>query len=194
MPPKIKISKSDIVSAAINIVRKSGAEALNARAIAAELNCSTQPIFSNYGSMYEIKEEVINSAYELYQEYLKEDMQSGRYPVYKAGGMAYIRFAKEEKELFKLLFMRDRTNENKKTDEQWQVFEDIIMKNTGLTRQQASLFHLEMWIYVHGIATMLATSYLPLEWELISSVITDAYQGMKKHYSEEKKEGDAVNE
>lgn len=186
MPPKIKISKSDIVSAAINIVRKSGAEALNARAIAAELNCSTQPIFSNYGSMYEIKEEVINSAYELYQEYLKEDMQSGRYPVYKAGGMAYIRFAKEESELFKLLYMRNRKGEDlSQGAELFKRMEVIVQSNTGLNQKNSELFHLEMWAYVHGIATMLATGFLNLETELISRMLSDAYLGMRKQYEVE---------
>ena len=35
------------------------------------------------------------------------------YPPYKAMGMGYIRFAAEERELFRLLFMRDRSGEEK---------------------------------------------------------------------------------
>lgn len=54
----------------------------------------------------------MEAANNLYQNYLKEDMTSRKYSPYKASGMAYIRFAKKEKELFKLLFMRDRTHEN----------------------------------------------------------------------------------
>ena len=34
-------------------------------------------------------------------------MSTGKYLPYKANGMVYIRFAREEKELFKLLFMYD---------------------------------------------------------------------------------------
>ena len=48
MPPKVKVSKEDINTAAVEMVRESGAEALNARALAAKLGCSTQPIFSNF--------------------------------------------------------------------------------------------------------------------------------------------------
>ena len=36
MPPKVKTTKDAIVSTAVEIVRQQGAEALNARAIAAE--------------------------------------------------------------------------------------------------------------------------------------------------------------
>ena len=55
MPPKIKIDKDNIIKAAVQIVRERGIDALNARAVAQKLNCSTQPIFSNYDSMNELK-------------------------------------------------------------------------------------------------------------------------------------------
>lgn len=183
MPPKVKISKEAILHAAMDYIRKNGETALNARALAQFIGCSTQPIFSNYSSMEELRQEAIQSANHLYQQYLEEEMTSSRYPTYKASGMAYIRFAKEEKELFKLLFMRDRSDEQ--IDRSWKGAEDIIAlsaKTTGLSMEKAKLFHMEMWIYVHGIATMLATGYLPLEWEDISNMITDAYEGMKKRY------------
>ena len=51
MPPKVKVSKEEIINTAISLIRKSGASAVNARSIAAELGCSTQPIFSNFASM-----------------------------------------------------------------------------------------------------------------------------------------------
>lgn len=40
---------------------------------------------------------------------------------------------------------------------------ELIQQKLGLNEDSVYLFHLEMWIYVHGIATMLATSYL--EWD-----------------------------
>lgn len=55
MPPKVKVEKDDILKAAIEIVRDNGAGSLNARAVADKLSCSTQPIFSNYASMDELK-------------------------------------------------------------------------------------------------------------------------------------------
>jgi len=58
----------------------------------------------------------------------------------------------------------------------------MVQHNTGVTRERAELFHLEMWAYVHGIAVMIATGFLDLEQELISRMLTDAYQGLKKHY------------
>ena len=45
--------------------------------------------------------------------------------------------------------------------------------------------HLEMWAYVHGIATMFATGFLDLDWELVSRMLTDSYQGLRKQYGME---------
>ena len=122
----------------------------------------------------------MEAADELYQNYLKEDMAIGKYPPYKASGMAYIRFAKEEKELFRLLFMRDRSHESIEDKEENKPLIELIQQNLGIS--EAYLFHLEMWIYVHGMATMLATSYLELDEEFISRVLTDGYEGMKARY------------
>lgn len=36
-----------------------------------------------------------------------------------------------------------------------------------------------MWVYVYGIAAMAATSYLKLDEELISRILTDAYKGLE---------------
>ena len=111
MAPKVKITKEEIVAAAIELVRQRGEVALNARNIATALNCSTQPIFSNFSSMEELRMEVITAADQLCNQYIKKEVEGEAYPAYKATGMAYIRFAKEERELFKLLYMRDRSQE-----------------------------------------------------------------------------------
>ena len=58
MPPKVKITKDEILKAALGIVRKGGAQALNARALADALGCSTQPVFSNYPGMDELRADV----------------------------------------------------------------------------------------------------------------------------------------
>ena len=101
MPPKTKVTKTEILDAAIEIVRRNGPAAVNARSIAKALNCSTQPIFSNFATMEELCQAVWNRAEQICAAYLRREEESGKYPVYKANGMAYIRFAKEERELFK---------------------------------------------------------------------------------------------
>lgn len=186
MPPKIKITKEEIISAAVDIVRKNGTQGVNARDVASALCCSTQPVFSNFATMEELRLAVAEKADLLCQAYMQREVESGKYPAYKANGMAYIRFAKEEKELFKLLYMCDRSGEPIPDDsELTDKMETIVQSNTGLDGEKAKLFHLEMWAYVHGIATMFATGFLDLDWELVSRMLTDSYQGLRKQYAME---------
>ncbi|MBQ6848221.1 MAG: TetR/AcrR family transcriptional regulator [Clostridia bacterium] len=183
MPPSFKFTKDEITKVALNLIRESGINSLTARSLAQKLGTSPKPIFSLFSGMEEVKAEVISMANEKYQDYLKAAMEKGEYPPYKASGMGYIRFAKEETELFKLLFMRNRQNEEitKSTEEIAPIIE-ILQKNLNLSQQTAYLFHLEMWVYVHGIATMLATSYLEWDLDFISNSLTDIYEGLKRRH------------
>ena len=186
MPPKVKTTKEDILNTAFAIVRQQGAQALNARVVASELGCSTQPIFSNFATMEELRSAVIAQAEELCNQYVQAEMESGAYPAYKASGMAYIRFAKEESALFQLLFMRDRGGKSdEQSDNLFGRMVTVVQGNTGLEYTDAQVFHLEMWAYVHGIATMMATGFFQPEWELVSRMLSDAYLGLRKHYEME---------
>ncbi len=194
MPPKVKITREDIIRTALDLIRAKGVTTLNARQIAAALNCSTQPIFSNFATMDDLQKAVIEAGYAYYLGFLKSEAESGKYPPYKAMGWAYIRFAYEEKELFKLLFMRDRGGEGLTPTEDFEMSVSLIMAANGLSRERAERFHLETWSCVHGIATMLATSFFMPEWELISDMITDVYQGLRmRHIQEEANNGSHSN-
>ena len=107
MPPKIRFGREDIVSAALEIVRREGIEGVNARTVAAELGCSTQPLFREFETMEQIKEETARLAMDMYARCVAEGAE--REPIsYKGTGMAYIDFARREPQLFKLLFMSNR--------------------------------------------------------------------------------------
>ena len=184
MPPKVKITKNDIVSRTLDLVRERGVDAINARSIAGALGCSTQPIFSNFESLEQLEHEVYIAAYKLYLCYIEKEVKSAKYPAYKSFGMAYVRFAREERELFNMLFMCSRDGEKLDSTPDVDKSIEMIMQANGICRKTAELIHLEMWAFVHGIATMLATSFLNLDEELISSMLTDIYQGVRKEHIE----------
>ena len=187
MPPKVRITKEEIINTAVELVRANGEGAMNARTLASALQCSTQPIFSNFAAMEKLREAVIFAAYERYYGFLQSEVESGKYPPYKAFGMAYVRFAMEEKELFKLLFMRDRTGEDTAFSPDFEESVQMIMKANGITKERARRMHLEIWTCVHGIGAMIATSFLSFDCEMISEMLTDVYQGIRtRHVSEEK--------
>lgn len=183
MPPKFKFTREKIVAAALEVTRKKGITGLTARGLAEELGSSAKPIFGLFQNMEEVQREVVSAANTLYQSYIKKGMADNKFPPYKASGIAYIQFAKEEKELFKLLFMRDRTDEKiEENREEIRPILDLIIKKFGIDENEAYFFHLELWLYVHGIATMIATNYLEWDIEFIDKALTDAYQGLKNRY------------
>lgn len=184
MPPQFKFTREQIIDAALDVTRKNGIAGLTARSLAARLGSSAKPVFSLFSSMEEVQAEVIRAANEVYQSYIKNGLANEKYPPYKGCGLAYIQFAKEEKELFKLLFMRDRTGEKIEENRgEIRPILEIIMKNLGISEDEAFRFHIETWIYVHGIATMLATSFLDWDEEFTSAALTDVYEGLKYRYS-----------
>ncbi len=190
MPPKCRFTREEIIQAALDLTAEKGVGALTARGLAQRLGSSAKPIFGLFANMEEVQQEVVKAANLRYQEYLWQDMSAGRYPPYKASGMAYIRFAREQRELFKLLFMRDRTHEEKAAGDELEALLGLIQKNMGLSRDDAYRFHLEMWIYVHGIATMIATAYLEWDMDFISAALTDVYQGLRLRFLPKETEGE----
>lgn len=184
MPPKKKLTREAIVNAALTLVKEHGTDALNARELARILGTSTQPIFSQFDTMQDVKAAVIAAAYRCYLAYQKEDIEQGKYPPYKATGMSYIRFAGEEKELFKLLFMRSRREESYSPNEADDMAA-MVSELLTVPLDKARRFHFAMWIFVHGVATTVATDYLTFSEETVSALITDAFQGLKRQYDTE---------
>lgn len=189
MPPKFKHTKEEIINAAVEITREGGPEALTARGLGAWLNTSSRPLFSQFTGMGELREEVLAAAEARHRLYVQQAMESHEFPPYKASGMAYIRFAREERELFKLLFMRDRTGEKPAVlREEDEPLLELISQQVGISKEQAQRFHLEMWAYVHGIASMIATGFYDWPDELASQTLTDMYSGLKEKYQRQQGE------
>ncbi len=183
MPPKTKVTKEAVLAAAVELVRRDGVGALNARALAGELGCSTQPLFMQYPTMEVLKRAVIEEATVQWLGYIETERAKEKWLPYKAMGMAYWRFAVTERELFKLLFMRDRTDEELTTDKSFAMAIAAIQKANGLTYEAAERFHMAMWAVVHGLATMSATGYLSLNEEQVSGLMSEIYQGWRKQHA-----------
>lgn len=178
MPKKTSITKEAITDAALKILRRDGESAINARSVAKELGISTQPIFSHFENMADLKEALRERAWEEYNSFYKKEIESGKYPDYKASGMAYIKFANAEPTLFNYLYS-GKNSHSKKADTMfwWQVSE--IKDTKGVSNESATLFHLQMWIHVHGIATLTSNKYIELDEETISKMITNIYKNIK---------------
>lgn len=185
MPPKFRFTREEIISAAVAITRAQGFSALTARSLAERLGSSTKPIFGLFANMEEVQQSVLTAADQLYQQAIASAMASGEYPPYKASGMGYIHFAKDEPELFRLLFMRDRSNETPIEDrDSIRPLLTLLQDKLGLSEDEAYLFHLDSWVFVHGLATMIATNYLLWDDGFINRAMSDMYQGLIHRFTQ----------
>lgn len=178
MPPKVKFSKETVIQAAFEITRVKGLDALNARAVAKALGCSTQPLFRAFESMEQVKQAVRGMAGKVYEQHIMRSMLGAEKP-YKASGMAYLSFARNEPQLFKLLFMDDREAQQTAggDDQSIAYVLEALMASTGMTREQALRFHMLSWMLVHGMASMIATKFKSFTEEEADALLTAQYQG-----------------
>ncbi len=186
MPPKIRFTREDIVASALEIAREQGIEGVNARAVAARLGCSTQPLFREFESMEQIKDEVAHLAMDIYARHIAEGAANA--PVsYKGTGLAYIDFARREPQLFKLLFMQDRVSKPVADieDPSIELVISALMERVSISREQAQEFHMNMWVFVHGLAVMTATKYMSFTDEELSRMLSAEFMAMKRLYENE---------
>ena len=116
MPTKIVFEKEAVARAAYNVIERDGIGALNARSVAKELGCSTQPIYLRYPDMGCLKNDADKLIRATYTEYLERGLtekggtavEGGLYMGYLT---AYVKFAAEKPNLFAYLFMRYRGEE-----------------------------------------------------------------------------------
>lgn len=171
MPPKIRFSKDDVVLAAYEVTRQNGIEAVNARSVAAQIGCSTQPLFREFSCMEDIKKEVFLHARKCFEEETAAEVAREQNSL-KAQGRVYLRLAKNEPNLFRLLFMRKRNEECanfaicracKRAAEYGQEM--------NVEADEASDTYINFWMFIHGMATMFATGYLTLSEEHTEEVL-----------------------
>ena len=162
MPPKARITREMILNTALDITRQTGFETVNARSVAGRLQCSTRPIFTCYENMEELKREFkVSPCFVL--------------------PLSYIGFAREETQLFKLLFISDmdlnmanardfyeETDNEKRAEE----FAGLI----GVEKERAKVIFLDLFLYAHGMAVLTATNKMALEQsdakKLLANVVT----------------------
>ena len=159
MPPARKITKEDIIKKSLSIVNEEGLTSLNARRLAKELMCSTQPIFSQFKNMEELNSAVVDEIYHIFDKYMLKENYN--HLVYKDIGLNYIHFAKEYPNYFKILFQIDKKLKARSfvelTGPSKRIFE-TIQKQTGLSNEEVTKFHIKMWFYVNGIANLVSNN------------------------------------
>lgn len=181
MPPTVRFTRDAVLHAACQLMRREGMEALNARAIAKEFGGSTQPIFRLFTNMEDLHRELILYVARQFQAHAEADMAQSDSP-YIQLCTTYLLYGRDEPELFKLLFMRDRISEGQYSDQtNFDLVFNIIKKETPLDDETALRFFERTWLFIHGLAVCIATKYIPCQDErYLISMVKEAYNAAVK--------------
>ena len=158
MARKESITSQMILDVAFQMAREEGLKNITARKVAERANCSTQPIFRSFQSMDDLVEGVYHRAVSYFQNYYEHYPKLEKAPFCNLG-MAYVAFAREEKELFRMLFVPDvspkplyeilnGTSENVKTE---------IQRARAQGCSDPGALFMKIWIFIHGAACMSMT-------------------------------------
>ena len=181
MPTKIKISKDMILNAAFDIVRHHGIEKLSNRELANKLKCSIRPIYYQFENVEELQKELYTKIEKYFYKFLLDNMNN-EIPKYKQVGINYIKFAKKEKKLFQTLFMSEvgltpNVFVSKEGDD-YKEIEKFIKISTDLKGDDIKDFHTKMWIFCHGIATLVANNTISLTDSQIEKLLSYEFQAL----------------
>ena len=191
MPPRAKYTREGIAEAALALVRKEGASALTARSLASALGTSTAPIFTAYASIDEVMDAVIARAFALYRNYLEEGL---RHPIpFKGTGLAYIRFAKEEPMLFRLLFVEPKNPDPLPhyfpgEGEHEEKVRATVEGGYGLNGEAARYLYNHISVYVQGLASLYAYGRCVFTDEDVDRMLSEVFFALRESLSKKEEE------
>ncbi|MGM9735172.1 MAG: hypothetical protein ACI3ZL_02045 [Candidatus Cryptobacteroides sp.] len=175
MPRTAFFSKETITAAALEIVRTKGADALTARALGKELNCSLSPIFTVYDNMDQIQSDVRKAAAKLFDDYVSD--VTDYMPAFKEFGMRMVRFAKQEQNLFRMLFLDKDASTSAAPGKVSECLEDIE-RDYGFSHEQTLVLFRQIWPLACGLAVINAQNPDACSEEDISEILSCEFTAM----------------
>lgn len=178
MARKAVVTKEILRNSAFALMREEGFEQVTARKLAVKAGCSTQPIFRLYENMEQVMEEVYEKAIIFFEEFYAAYPRWVDTPFVNLG-MAYIRFAAVEKNIFRLLFLSEHRGKRS--------MYTLLNGKTGAVSSEAakamedgvadagSLF-MKMWMFIHGAACMSLTGDFDLTERETLGLLKDSYK------------------
>ena len=174
MAPKNKFTRKEMVAAAVRVVQKRGAAALTAKSLAEELGTSTQPVFTCFGTMEALKAEVYVAAERLFDEYLTKGLKEKI--SFLGFGSQYIRFARKEPELYRLLFLMRPDDVGSGAFAAMRHMQELVRPSLveiyHISAQEAGRYFRNLWLVVHSLATLIVTGDCPYSDREIGQILT----------------------
>lgn len=166
MPPKPQLTRQEVLDKAFDMTRASGFDSLTARGLAQALDCSTQPVFRLFGSMDGLKHALYDKTREFFGIEMARPMEGT--PLFLSMGLRYVELARKEAHLFHLMCMSDCFH-----------LDSLFDITRGVKLQDPKLFA-KVWIFTHGIASIVATNSTAIPQDEIRSLLIEAYTAFLK--------------
>ncbi|MBR1762954.1 MAG: TetR/AcrR family transcriptional regulator [Eubacterium sp.] len=186
MPPKVKFQKEEIIEAAVNITRRKGISAVTAREVGAALGVSSRPLFTFFDTVDDLKKAVWLYAKNLYEDCVKNGLKA-KIP-FLGVGRNYIRFAKEEPELYKYLFLNPPDDVEGSAMNALKLSQDLVreslMNTYNMDGATADKYFRDLWLVSYSITTLIVTGECPYTDEEISALFTEFSVSICKAYKE----------
>ena len=179
MPPKIITSKEMIIEAGYNIVDEEGIGQVNCREIAKRLGCSTQPVFSRFPNMDELKEEVFKYACDRLEKSISDRIEnSTESSILDISVTVLADLARNHKNLYKLIYLSDYRSEKSFLEEQEKYMTNRLIQNELIDRYNIDSERVEgvferSSLLVHGICTVIATTAINYSNEQVLKIVND---------------------
>lgn len=180
MSKPTKITKEIILEKALEIIRTQGIEKVSNREIAKKLNSSIRPIYYQFKNSEELYNELLMKMETYFYSFLL-DNEIEDIPKYKQIGINYIKFAKEETNIFKALFMKKNNLVVENFIGQIKEFKEIekfVKVSTNLKNEEIKSFHVKMWIFTHGLATLIASNTINFNDQQIRDLLSYEFQAL----------------
>ena len=179
MPPKTRITEDIIISAAIEVIRQSGFENINARMVSGQLHCSTQPVMYHFSTVENLKKAAYRQADRLHSGYMM-NIRPGQDPILGIG-MNYIRFAVEEPQLFRFLFQSGYAEENSLLEmvdsEELIPALAAMQEGSGLSMEKTKAVFITVALFAHGYASIIANNHLEFDEKQIAEHLVRTWNG-----------------
>ena len=180
MPREKKVTREEILRAAAEVVRTEGKERLSVRGVAGVIGCSTQPVYSCFaGGIAELERALYEAALGEYRARIEGYLMEQKYPQYMAYGMGFVRFAREEKGLFRYLFFSER--EEVVLDPLFDDIADVIAAAYHTDVETARSFHTDMAIFSYGLGALVNTGH-PMSEEEVAKAFQREFFALYGYY------------
>lgn len=175
-------TKNQVINASLEAIRKDGFSTFSARTVAKALGSSTMPIYSLFGSLDGLEQAIWEAANELMVSYQSKSYTGENLLDIAVG---YIAFAREERNLFRYLFIeRPRRREEEGHNPRQQDFSRQFGSDKERKKElsevpaeyQEGLMR-NSHIYTHGLAMLVNARIIdPCSDSEAATYLTDAGQ------------------